>query len=278
VKDPNGAVVHQCDRTLAWTCQRASRVQCDQTGAGSLFCSPCLPGVRALTVVRQRIFSRMVAKKDVGTDRRPGGGMAAYWTIAFHRGTEVTVTVSLGSLRTSKGVSQYHHRRTADREPGPIQRAQKLHHVTLTNSPVKRDGAPHRRGATSGIEFRRPARRAQTASKRRWRRMPLDTHSVNASFSHQFIRKAFGISDSITNGYEANTAGIRRLGKLYHQKNRGGPTIFHGSAFGYLRQRAIQAPPVSRRGRPRHTRVQAGAWLWAGARCAKKTALLSLCI
>jgi hypothetical protein len=126
---------------------------------------------------------------------------------------------------------------------------------TLTNSQIARDAAPAV-GAipTSGLNFGGVRARSNSINVDGADAGDYISGGVRATVSQDAVQE-FQI---LTNGYAAEFG--RAGGGVVNIVTRGGTNDTHGSAFGFLRSRYIQATnPFSTVHQPAYTRVQAGA-------------------
>src|SRR5437016_6143859 len=126
---------------------------------------------------------------------------------------------------------------------------------TLTNSQVARDTAPSIGAApTSGLNVGGQRARANLVNVDGADAVDNSVNGVRSTVSQEAVQE-FQI---ITNGYAAEYG--RASGGVVNIVTRSGTDAFHGTAFGYLRNRKIQAVnPFSTVSNPAYTRVQAGA-------------------
>jgi Carboxypeptidase regulatory-like domain len=125
---------------------------------------------------------------------------------------------------------------------------------TKTNSQVVRDNAPSIGAApTSGLNFGGQRARANLVNVDGADAVDNSTNGVRSTVSQEAV-KEFQI---ITNGYAAEYG--RASGGVVNIVTRSGSNDLHGSVFGFLRNRKIQAVnPFSTTKDPAYTRVQAG--------------------
>ena len=125
---------------------------------------------------------------------------------------------------------------------------------TLTNSQVARDTAPSIGAApTSGLNVGGQRARANLVNVDGADAVDNSVNGVRSTVSQEAVQE-FQI---ITNGYAAEYG--RASGGVVNIVTRSGTDAFHGTAFGYLRNRKIQAVnPFSTEKDPAYTRVQSG--------------------
>src|SRR6266516_3904328 len=128
---------------------------------------------------------------------------------------------------------------------------------TLTNSQVARDTAPSIGAApTSGLNVGGQRARANLVNVDGADAVDNSVNGVRSTVSQEAVQE-FQI---ITNGYAPEYG--RASGGVVNIITRSGTDDFHGTAFGYLRNRKIQAVnPFSTEKDPAYTRVQSGSTL-----------------
>lgn len=124
----------------------------------------------------------------------------------------------------------------------------------LTDSRLARDTAPSIGAApTSGLNMSGQRARANLVNVDGSDAVDNSTNGIRSTVSQEAVQE-FQI---ITNGYAAEYG--RASGGVVNIITRSGSNQFHGSAYGYLRNRMIQAVnPFSTVSDPAYTRVQAG--------------------
>ena len=124
----------------------------------------------------------------------------------------------------------------------------------LTNSQVSRDTAPSIGAApTSGLNIGGQRARSNLVNVDGTDAIDNSTNGIRSTVSQDAVQE-FQI---ITNGYAAEFG--RAAGGVVNIVTKSGTNEFHGSAFGYLRNRYIQATnSFSSVYQPAYTRVQAG--------------------
>src|SRR5205085_3950951 len=125
---------------------------------------------------------------------------------------------------------------------------------TLTNSQVARDTAPSIGAApTSGLNVGGRRGRAILGNVDGADAMNNSTNGVRSTVSQEAVQEF----QLVTNGYAAEYG--RASGGVVNIITRSGTDAIHGTAFGYLRNRNIQAVnPFSTVKNPAYTRVQSG--------------------
>jgi hypothetical protein len=248
VKDPNGAVIQNATITVRDEARNFERtVQSDASGSFTLLSLP--PGHYRLTVDAKG-FAKYVAK-DVGLTV----GQAAEYPVAMRlptAETEVTVTgepllVETAKTSTSTTVGQ-------ERIDNLPINGRNYVNFSLTNSQVQRDVAPSIGAApTSGLNFGGQRARSNAVNVDGMDAVDNSVNGIRSTLSQEGVQE-FQI---ITNGYEAEFG--RASGGVVNIITKSGTNDFHGSAFGYLRNRDFQAQnPFTNTPDPAYTRVQAG--------------------
>ena len=248
VKDPNGAVITNATVTLRDEAKSIERtVQTATTGEFVLLAVP--PGRYTLTVTAKG-FSKMVAKGVTLTV-----GQAAEYPVTMQLATaetEITVTgepLLIETAKTSTSTTIGEQRI----ENLPIN-GRNYVNFSLTNSQVQRDIAPSIGAApTSGLNFGGQRARSNAVNVDGMDAVDNSVNGIRSTISQEGVQE-FQI---MTNGYEAEYG--RASGGVVNIITKGGTNDFHGSLFGYLRNRKLQAVnPFSNTSDPAYTRAQAG--------------------
>lgn len=248
VKDPNGAVIASATVTLRDDAKSIERtVQTSPAGDFVLLSVP--PGTYTLTVAAKG-FSKMTAHNVTLTV-----GQAAQYPVTLQLAateTEITVTgepLLVETARTSTSTTIGEQRI----ENLPIN-GRNYVNFSLTNSQVQRDVAPSIGAApTSGLNFGGQRARSNAVNVDGMDAVDNSVNGIRSTLSQEGVQE-FQI---ITNGYEAEYG--RASGGVVNIITKSGTNDFHGSLFGYLRNRNFQAVnPFSNTPDPAYTRVQAG--------------------
>jgi Carboxypeptidase regulatory-like domain/TonB dependent receptor-like, beta-barrel len=248
VKDPNGAVISGATVTVRDEARNFERsVQTNETGYFTLLSLP--PGNYKLTVTAKG-FATLVARSVTLTV-----GQVADYPVSMQlptAETEVTVTgepllVETAKTSTSTTVGQQRI------ENLPIN-GRNYVNFSLTNSQVQRDVAPSIGAApTSGLNFGGQRARSNAVNVDGMDAVDNGVNGIRSTLSQEGVQE-FQI---ITNGYEAEYG--RASGGVVNIITKSGTNDFHGSLFGYLRNRNFQAQnPFTNTPDPAYTRVQAG--------------------
>ncbi|HSM88303.1 MAG TPA: TonB-dependent receptor [Candidatus Limnocylindrales bacterium] len=248
VKDPNGAVIQGAAVSLHDEAKNIDRSA--QTNAAGEYVLLSVPPGRYTLTVTAKGFSKMVAKNVSLTV-----GQAAEYPVTMQLATaetEITVTgepllVETSKTSTSTTIGQQRI------ENLPIN-GRNYVNFSLINSQVQRDVAPSIGAApTSGLNFGGQRARSNAVNVDGMDAVDNSVNGIRSTVSQEGVQE-FQI---ITNGYEAEYG--RASGGVVNIITKSGTNDFHGSAFGFLRNRKIQAVnPFSNTPDPAYTRVQAG--------------------
>ncbi|HXQ25287.1 MAG TPA: TonB-dependent receptor [Candidatus Acidoferrales bacterium] len=248
VKDPNGGVIAGATVTLRDVARNLERtVKTNDAGEYVLVSVP--PGNYSLEIFAEG-FAKLVAQ-DVGLTV----GQVAEYPVTMRLVTaqsEITVTgepLLIETSKTSNGTTVGEQRI----ENLPIN-GRNYVNFSLTNSQAERDVAPSIGAApTSGLNFGGQRARSNAVNVDGMDAVDNSTNGIRSTVSQEAVQE-FQI---ITNGYAAEYG--RASGGVVNIITKSGGNEFHGTAFGYLRNRNIQAQnPFSNVPNPAYTRVQSG--------------------
>jgi Carboxypeptidase regulatory-like domain/TonB dependent receptor len=248
IKDPNGAVIQGATITLHNEAKNISRsAQSNDAGEYHLLSIP--PGQYTLTISAKG-FSKVVAKQVT-----LNVGQAAQYPVTMQLATaetELTVTGEPLLIETAKSSTSttIGEQRI---ENLPIN-GRNYVNFSLTNSQTQRDVAPSIGAApTSGLNFGGQRARSNAVNVDGMDAVDNSVNGIRSTISQEGVQE-FQI---LTNGYEAEYG--RASGGVINIITKSGTNNFHGAAFGYLRNRNIQAVnPFSNTSNPAYTRAQAG--------------------
>jgi hypothetical protein len=248
VKDPSGQVVANATVTLRDPVKGFERTTTQNTdGEYRLLALP--PG-RYVVSVSASGFSKAVFQDQVVTV----GQMADLPVMLQVSGGETIVTVGseaelVETTRTS--TTDTIDQRRIDNLPI---NGRNYINFTLTDSQVVRDNAPNTGAApTSGLNMSGQRGRSNLVNVDGADATDNSINGVRSTVSQEAVQE-FQI---ITNSYAAEYG--RAAGGVVNIVTRSGSNDFHGSAFGYVRNRNFQAVnPFSTVSNPAYTRAQAG--------------------
>jgi hypothetical protein len=259
VHDPSGAVVPNATITIADASKGVSRTTTSD-GQGNYQILLLPPGTYTVTANAPG-FSKTIANNVVLTV----GEQASLMITLSISGSE-TVNVSAGAdlIETQRSSQST----TVDQiriNNLPINGRNYIN-FTLTNSQIARDAAPSV-GAipTSGLNFGGARARSNSINVDGADAGDYISGGTRATVSQDAVQE-FQI---VTNGFDAEYG--RASGGVVNIVTKSGANAMHGSAFGFLRNRYIQATnPFSTVYQPAYTRVQAG-FTFGGAIVPDKT-------
>ncbi len=248
VKDPNGAVVKNAAVTVRDAARNIERVMTLNTDGEYQFLQ--LPPGRFALSVSAPGFAKVEASDIV---------------VTVGQKAEVPITLQLASVQEIVNVTTapelVETQRTAPTTTIDQTRIDNLPingrnyiNFTLTDSKLARDNTPNIPIApTSGLNFGGQRARANLVNVDGADAVDNSTNGIRSTVSQEAVQE-FQI---ITNGYSAEYG--RASGGVVNIITRAGTNAFHGTAFGYLRNRNIQAVNhFSNVPDPAYTRVQTG--------------------
>ncbi|MGI9100935.1 MAG: TonB-dependent receptor domain-containing protein [Terriglobales bacterium] len=249
VKDPKGAVVKNATVTVRNEALGTERAVTQNTDGAYQFLS--LPPGRYTINVKAPGFATLVARAV---------------SITVGQTAEVPVNLQVASVESVVNVSTepelIETQRTVSTTTIEQERIENLPingrnyiNFALTDSKLARDTAPSIGAApTSGLNFGGQRARSNLVNVDGTDAVDNSTNGVRSTVSQEAVQE-FQV---MTNGYAAEYG--RASGGVVNIITKSGTNDFHGSAYGYLRNRKIQAVnPFSNVPDPAYTRVQAGA-------------------
>jgi hypothetical protein len=251
VTDPNGAVIRDATVTLFGTANGFE--QSTKTNTAGEYRFLLVPAGQYTLTVEAAGFGKLVNTGVILTV-----GQAANLPLALQLATakqEVTVSAEaeLVEAQRSSMATTVEQQRIDNL---PINGRNYIN-FTLTNSQVARDTAPSIGAApTSGLNMGGQRARSNLVNVDGEDAVDNSTNGIRSTVSQDAVQE-FQI---ITNGYAAEYG--RASGGVVNIITRSGSNNLHGTAFGFLRNRNIQAVnPFSTVSSPAYTRVQTGATL-----------------
>src|SRR5262249_8957771 len=222
--------------------------QTNETGYFTLLSLP--PGHYTMSVTAKG-FAKMVAK-DLGLTV---GQVAEYPVIMRLPTAESEVVVTSEPLLVETAKTSTSTTIGEERIDNLPINGRNYVNFSLTNSQVQRDVAPSIGAApTSGLNFGGQRARSNAVNVDGMDAVDNGVNGIRSTLSQEGVQE-FQI---ITNGYEAEYG--RASGGVVNIITKSGTNDFHGSLFGYLRNRNFQAQnPFTNTPDPAYTRVQAGA-------------------
>ncbi len=248
VKDPKGAVVRDATVTVRNQARNFERtVSNNVDGEYQFLLLP--PGQYAVTVEAHG-FAKTQAKDVTITVGQRAEFPITLQVAAVSEIVDVTSEPSLVETQSTSSTSTIDQARIDNL---PINGRNYIN-FALTNSQITRDTAPSIGAApTSGLNFSGQRARSNLVNVDGLDAVDNSTNGIRSTVSQEAVQE-FQI---ITNGYAPEYG--RASGGVVNIITRSGTNTFHGTAFGYLRNRKFQAVnPFSTVDDPAYTRVQAG--------------------
>ncbi len=251
VRDPNGAVVKDATVTVRNPARNLERRA--QTNVDGQYQFLALPPGEYSVAVEAPGFARVTA-----AGVRITVGQIAELPVALQLATisEVVNVESAAEMVETQRTSATETIGQREIESLPINGRNYIN-FALTDSKLARDTAPSIGAApTSGLNFGGQRARSNLVNVDGEDAVDNSTNGIRSTVSQEAVQE-FQV---ITNGYSAEYG--RAAGGVVNIITRSGTNDLHGTAFGYLRNRNIQAVnPFSTVGDPAYTRVQTGVSL-----------------
>ena len=248
VRDPKGAAVTNATVTVRDEAKNFERnTTSNVDGEYPLLLLP--PGTYTVTVAAPG-FSKAVAKNVTITVGQAAEVPISLAVAAVAETVTVTTEAEMVETQQTSSTSTIEERRI---ENLPINGRNYIN-FTLTNSQAARDTAPSIGAApTSGLNFGGQRARSNLVNVDGADAVDNSVNGIRSTVSQEAVQE-FQI---ITNSYSAEYG--RAAGGVINIITKSGTNDFHGSAYGYLRNRRLQAVnPFSTTPDPAYTRVQAG--------------------
>ena len=260
VKDPNGAVIKNATVIVTDDAKGISRSTTENTDGEYQFLQ-LTPGTYTVSVSAAG-FAKTVAKSVVLTIGQRAELPVAMQLASVSEVVDVSTTTQLVETQTTQPTTTIDQERI---ENLPINGRNYIN-FALTDSKLARDNTPQIPIApTSGLNFGGSRARANAVNVDGEDAVDNSVNGIRSTVSQEAVQE-FQI---ITNSYNAEYG--RASGGVVNIITKSGTNDTHGSAYGFLRNRHIQAVnPFSNVPDPAYTRVQAGATL-GGALVKNKT-------
>ncbi|HEX6881187.1 MAG TPA: TonB-dependent receptor [Terriglobales bacterium] len=248
IKDANGAVVKNATVTVRNPAQGLERTQTANVDGEYGF--RALPPGRYEVTITAPGFAKVVANDVVITV-----GQVAEFPVKLELATvtsEVTVSTEAELVETQRSSSSTTIEQTRI-ENLPINGRNYIN-FALTNSQLARDTAPSIGAApTSGLNAGGQRARGNQVNVDGMDAVDNSTNGIRSTVSQEAVQEF----QLLTNGYNAEYG--RASGAVVNIVTKSGTNDLHGSAYGFLRNRYIQATnPFSTIEQPAYTRTQAG--------------------
>ncbi len=249
IKDVHEGVIPNATVTVRDEARNIERTAIsDDQGQYNILALP--PGNYTLTATAQGFEKRVVTNLELTI-----GQVASYPLTLQINGIESSVSVSSEPLLVE--TSQTWNSTTISQqriEDLPINGRNYIN-FTLTNSQVAPDSTPNLGVApTSGLNFGGQNARSNLVNVDGMDAVDNSTNGIRSTVPQDAVQEF----QLLTNGFEAEYG--RASGGVVNIITKSGSNDFHGTVFGYLRDRAFQAVnPFSTVSNPAYTRVQTGA-------------------